>query len=101
MVAANPGDRGSVGLLSQQPAASPANRIIGIVVDFAPGDRGNILIKQTGQRADNPRFGLATLAQQNHMMASQDSVFDFGQNRLIVTDDPRYHFFLGTQPDQQ
>src|SRR5205823_12734765 len=62
VLAANPVDLSRTGLFGQQRAASPADRIKGIVVDFTPGDRGNIFIEQAGERTDNPGLGLAPLS---------------------------------------
>ena len=53
------------------------------------------------QRTDNPRFGLAALAEQNHMMAREHAIFDIRQYGVVVADDSGQHLFLAPQPVEQ
>ena len=76
--------------------AGTACRLIGTVVDLAALDDRNLRVEQSDKRANQPRLCLTPLAQQNNVLAGDNSVFDLRQNRILIADDPREKFLAGT-----
>src|SRR5437868_10139693 len=61
-------DRGGVLLLSDQLAAAPAQRCVGIVVDLASTDEWSLRIEQAGKCTQDPALCLASESQQDEIV---------------------------------
>jgi len=48
----------------------------------------NTLVEETQQTANDARLSLSSFAEEHHVMARKNGVFYFGNDGLIVTDDP-------------
>ncbi len=59
----------------------------GVVVDLAALDDRNSLVEEGREPTDDARFALATLAQENHVVAGKNRVFDFRDHRFVVAED--------------
>ena len=60
-----------------------------IIIDFAAFNIGNPGIKQRRQTPYQARLGLASLPQENHVLASQDSVLHLWNHGLFKAKDAR------------
>ncbi len=60
-------------------------------------DDRNAFVEQAEQTANDARFALAALAQKDHVMAGENGVFDFRDNRFVITDDARQNPFAAFQ----
>ena len=63
--------------------------MIWIITDLTPLNDGNSFVQQTDQAANDARLSLTSFAEKNHMMAGENGVFDFRDDRLVVADDAR------------
>ena len=97
----HPFDRGVVALFGHAVAAGHANGIIGIVVDFAAGYFGDILIQQADQAANQAGLGLPSLAQQDYVLTGENGVFQLRYYRFLEPDDAGKDDFLGANPVNQ
>ena len=66
-----------------------ANRVVGAVVDLAPGQGRDLFIQQVDHAADHPGFRLAPLTQKNYILPGQDGVFELRDDGFLVSDDTR------------
>ncbi len=71
LAAVPPGHRQCIPLLGGEPAAAGAHRLVGMVVDLAPFDRGCPLVKQFGKRPDQAGLALAALAEQHRVVPGE------------------------------
>ena len=78
-----------VPLRGDDPPASRAYRVVGMVVDLAAGDDRRPLVQQCHQRADQSGLALAALAEQHHVVAGQDRPFHLREHGVVEADDPR------------
>ena len=69
-------------------ATAPADGIEGVIVYLAAGDGGHLIVQQPHQGPDHPRLGLPSLAEENHVLARQDSILHLGNNTVLKPDDP-------------
>ena len=84
-------DRGTVALLLDQIAASPADRSKRVVVDFAARNHRDHVIQKIDQSTENPALGLTSQSQQNHVMARKNGIRDLRNDGVFVSDDPGKH----------
>ena len=84
-----------VALFGHPVVAGAADGGVGVAVDFAAGHFGDGLVQQIDHTADEPRFGLPPLAQQNDILPGQDGVFQLGNHRLLKADDAGEDDFFG------
>ena len=82
-----PGDRHPVALARDAGAACAADGVKWIVVDFAAGHDGDLIVEQTDQAAQDPALRLAAQAQQNEIVPRQDRVDELRHDRVVVADD--------------
>ena len=54
-------------------------------------------VEQAEQTANYARLALAPLAEEDHVMAGEYGVFDFRDNRFVITDDARQNPFAAFQ----
>ena len=101
MIAREPLDRRRVTLFGHQRMTPAADGCVGIVADLTTRNRGDVLVEQRSERSDDARFRLPAFAQQDHVMAGENAVLDFGQHGVVVADDAGQHFFLGAQALEQ
>ena len=86
-LAVHPGDRGRVAVLGDEVAGVLADRRVRVVVDLAAGDDRHPLVEQAGERADDPRLGLAALAEEDHVVAGEERVLELRHHRVLVAQD--------------
>ena len=72
LVAREPGDRRGVAFGGDALAAGAAERTVGIVVDLAAGDHGDLRVEKSDQPAQDSRLGLSAQAEQDEMMPRKD-----------------------------
>ena len=63
------------------------------VVGLATGDRGDLVVEEVDERANDPGLRLTALAEEDDVMAGDDSVFDKGNDGLLEADDSREVLF--------
>ena len=88
-VAADPRDRHRVSILGDEVETAPADRVVGVIVDLAPGDDRYELVEQADQGPHDPTLGLAALAQHDDVVSRDDGVRQLRQHRFVVADDSR------------
>jgi len=81
--------------------AGGADRLERIVVDLASGDRGQHGVEQRDERARDTRLRLATLAEEDDVLAGEDRVLDLGHDGLLVADDPFEEGLLARERDHE
>jgi len=86
-IALDPLQRQRVAQLFGFLATRTADGTVRIVVDLAAVNDRNALVEQAQQPADDARLALAALAEKHHVVARKDGVFDFWDDRIVVTDD--------------
>ena len=62
-------------------------RRIGIVVDLGPLDDRHGVVEQVDQLAEHPGLGLASEAEEEHVVAREDGVLDLGDDGLFIAED--------------
>src|SRR2546430_681397 len=87
LVRGDPTHGDAVTLSSHSVPAGAADRRVWIVIDLAAVDHRDFRIEQAGQRSDQPALGLATLAQEDDVLARQDGVLDLGNDGSLEADD--------------
>ena len=87
VVAADPGDGGGVAALGDEVAAALAERVVGVVANFAAGDVGHVFVEQRGERAEDAALGLAAQAEQDEVLPGENGVDDLRDDRVFVADD--------------
>ena len=65
-----PGDRRVVTLVGNEVASVLGDRLVGIVVDLAPATMASIR-RGVGEAANHARLGLATLAEEDHVVPAR------------------------------
>src|SRR4029077_7265746 len=65
-------------------AARTAEGAIGIVVNFAALDDGNLRVHEPDQIAENPRLRLAAQPEQNEVVARENGIDDLRDHRIVV-----------------
>ena len=89
MIAADPLQRQRIAHLFGLLAAGTANRIVRIIVDLASFDDRYAFIQKTEQAANDSRFALAALTEENHMVAGENGILDLRYDGFVITDDAR------------
>jgi hypothetical protein len=69
--------------------------MVRIVVDFTALNDRDAFVEQIHQAANNARLALPAFSEEDHVVTRQDGVFYFGNDRLIIADDPRQNPFSG------
>ena len=101
LVAADPFDFQFLAGFGQLAPAFLADRRHRTVIDLASLDRRHPFVEQVGQRSDDARLGLPAFAQEHHVMPGEDAVFDLGNDRVFVTENPRHQALLVAQQPEQ
>ena len=91
----DPGDGGGVAHFVNDAAGVGTDGVIGVVVEFAAVDDGDVFVQQVDHGADEAGFGLAALAQQDDVLAGQDGVFQLGDDGLLKANDAGEDRLLG------
>src|SRR5439155_17397330 len=89
ILGSDPGNGRLVAMLLDQPHREGRYGLEGVVVQLGARDGRDPWIEECNQRTGDAALGLPTLAEQDHVLARQDSVLDLGQDRLVVAKDPR------------
>src|SRR5206468_11677112 len=66
-----------------------AYRREGVVINLAAGDNGDFVVKEAHKRANEPRLGLAALAEEDDVLAGENGVLQVRQDGVLVANDPR------------
>src|ERR1039457_6157787 len=74
-------------MLGDKAAAAAADRLIGIVIDLAPGDCRDGIVEELDQRPDEARLRLAALTEQHHVLPREDGILDLRDDRIVVSAD--------------
>jgi hypothetical protein len=82
-----PCDGGGLFHLGDEVFAAAAERVVGIVADFAAGDVGHLGVEQRGKRAQNAALGLAAETEQDEVVAGEDGMDDLRDDGVFVTQD--------------
>ena len=100
-VPANPRQRRLRAELRHQGAASCADGVVGVVVDLAALDDGDLVVEQLDEMADQARLGLTTFAEQDEVVAGEDAALQAREYRRAVADDRVEELLATSQPPQQ
>ena len=73
--------------LGDQVAAALAERIVGVVANFAAGNVGHLLVEQGCERAQDAALGLAAQAEQDEVLPGKNGVDDLRDDRVFIADD--------------
>src|SRR5215472_4407510 len=90
-------DGSAVTLLGNQRPATPADGVVGIVMNLAAAQERQLRIEQRGECAQNAALGLATQAQQNEIVSREKSVHQLGHDRIVIADNPGKNGFAGAK----
>ena len=84
-------------------AATPADRSVRVIVNFASGKIRHVRIEQSRQRAQDAALRLAAQPEQNKIMARKNRVDDLRHHRVVVANDSGKHWSVavGTQSARQ
>ena len=74
--------------LGQEILGEAGDGMVRIVVDLRVGHDGQPLVEQPDQGPDDPRLGLAPLAQEDDVVPGQDGVLELGQDRVLEAQHP-------------
>ena len=64
-----------------------------IVVDLASGENGDLRVQKIHELPQNSALGLTPQPEENEVVSGQDRVYDLGDDRVPVPDDPRKQVF--------
>src|SRR5262249_2319582 len=84
-VARHPGDGRTVPVGGDALAASPADGLEGIVVDFAAGDDREFRSEGVDEPAENAALGLAAEPQKDEVVPREQSIDDLRDHRVVIT----------------
>ena len=87
LVRCDPAHRHPVALGGDAVPAGATDRRVGIVVDLAALDHGDVFVQQGDQGSNQPALRLAALTEEDDVLAGQDRVFHLGNNRSLEADD--------------
>ena len=83
VVAGEPANRRLLALFGDQPPPLLRDGGEGVLGDFGAVEHGGGIVEEGGEGADNAALGLATLAQQDDVLAGQDCILEGGNDGLI------------------
>jgi hypothetical protein len=86
-VAADPLEGCRVALLGDQVLRMLRDRVEGIVVHLAAENNGDLIVQQVDHRADQPRFGLTALAQEDDVLPGEDRVLELRDHGFFEAED--------------
>src|SRR5208282_1417284 len=84
MFTGDPADRRFVALGGEALAAGAAERLVGIVVDLASCDDGNLGVHESYEAAKDARFRLSTQPEQNEVVPRENRVDDLRDHGVVV-----------------
>ena len=85
LVPAHPFDRAFVALCGHELTAVAGNGVVGVVEHFRTGHDGQPLVQQVGEATHDPCLGLASLAEKDYVVPSQQGVLQGGQHGAFIT----------------
>ncbi len=83
----HPFDRCRIAHLLDQIAGMLAGRSKWVVVDLAAGNDRHPLVEQAGERADEPRLGLTSLAQKDYVVTGEQGILELRHDGVLVPED--------------
>ena len=95
IVPVHPGDRRVVAVLGDQLTGVARDGMVRIVVDLAAGDDREPLVEQAGERADHAGLGLATFAEEDHIVPGQERVLELWHDGVLVAQNALDHRLPG------
>ena len=96
LAAMHPGQRGVVALCGDQVFGVLGHRVVGIVVHLGAGHDGEPLVEQVEHQADHPGLGLASLAQEDDVVAGQQGGLHLGNDGVFVAPNAGEQVFAGS-----
>ena len=85
-------------MLGEKVAAPLAERLIGVVANFATGDVGKVLIEERSEGAEDAALGLTAETEQDEVLFRQDRIDDLGNDGVVVAYDSGEERLFGLQP---
>ena len=76
-------------------AGGLGNRGVGVIVDLGTGDDRHPFVEQVGERADHAGLGLPTLAQEDHVVTSENGILELRKNGVLVAQNAVEERFAG------
>ncbi len=101
LVAINPRYLDLVAVLGDEVEASTADGPVRVVVDLAARDHRDLLIEEGDERAHDAALRLASLTEQDHIVAGDHRVRELRKHRLVITDDAGEKRLATAQSRQQ
>ncbi len=87
-VAVDPVDPGGVAFAVHHLARRQRHRTVGVVADLGPGDLGQPFVEQRREGPDDAGLGLATLAQEDDVMAGEQCILELREHGVLETEHP-------------
>ena len=101
VLATDPADRRRVPVLGDEGAAGGADRVVRMVVDLAPGDRGRLLVQELDDLADQAGLGLPPLAEHHEVVTGEQAAFEHREHGFAEPHDLREQRRAAAEPFEQ
>ena len=101
LVAVSPDHREVVALLDRPAPGAVGDRLKGVLAELGAGDDRSPLVEQTDQRAQQPGLALAALAEEDEVVARQQSPLELRDHGVLKAVQPRPRVLAGPQLGQQ
>ena len=88
-------------MLVDQVSGVAGHRVIGVVVDFRAGHNGHPLVEQAGQAPDQTGLSLASLPEEDDVVAGEEGVLQLGYDRGVIAVDLREQPLPRADPGHQ